>query len=251
MALPDAEIVRADELLTRMRKRKSAAEIALMRHAFGLTQRGLEAALAACHVGAYEFEVAAAAEYAMRSAGAEGTAIDTIVASGISNSRPIIGRSGQRRLEASETLLLTLAPRYEGYGAPIGRLVSLGEPSPTLRGAATAALEAQRRAVVALRPGVPCRTVDAAARTYLQDKGYGQYCAYGVAHSVGLQEFEPPFFGPHSTDEVEASMVVSVDIPMFFGPWGGFRLEDAFLVTESGAEPLIEARAGMVILPVR
>ena len=33
-------------------------------------------------------------------------------------------------------------------------------------------------------------------------------------------------------------MVFSIDIPIFFASWGGLRVEDGFLVTESGAEPL-------------
>jgi Xaa-Pro aminopeptidase len=35
-------------------------------------------------------------------------------------------------------------------------------------------------------------------------------------------------------------MVISVDIPMFNAPWGGLRVEDGFLITDSGAERLNE-----------
>jgi Xaa-Pro aminopeptidase len=33
-------------------------------------------------------------------------------------------------------------------------------------------------------------------------------------------------------------MVISVDIPIFNAPWGGLRVEDGFLITDSGAERL-------------
>jgi Xaa-Pro aminopeptidase len=248
-AFGSAEIVRSDNLLLALRKRKSAEEIAVLTYAYGLAQRGMEAAIERCRVGAYEYEVAAAAEYAMRSAGAEGLAIDTIVASGVANSRPIVGRAGRRQLRADEHISITVAPRYEGYSAPIGRVVYVGEPSALLRKATDAALEAQRRAIAALRPGVTCASVDAAARSYLQEQGYAEYCAYGVVHSVGVQEFEPPFFGPSTTDSVESSMVVSVDIPMFFGPWGGFRLEDSFVVQDEGNMALTSVQPGLIVLP--
>ncbi len=248
-AFGEAEIVRSDDLLLKLRKVKSPEEIEVLRYAYQLAQLGMEAALAACRVGAYEFEVAAAAEYAMRRAGAEGLAIDTIVASGVDNSRPIVGRAGRRQLRAGEHVSLTVAPRYEGYNAPIGRVVHLGEPPALLRNAAEAALEAQRRCVDALRPGAVCSAVDAAARSYLEEQGYGEYCAYGVVHSVGVQEFEPPFFGPSTPDLVESSMVVSVDIPLFFGPWGGFRLEDSFIVGDAGNEALTSIQPGLIVLP--
>ena len=60
-----------------------------------------------------ELEVAADAEYAMRVAGAEGTAIDSIVAFGTDNFRPIIAQAGGRRLQAGDIVSLTFAARYE------------------------------------------------------------------------------------------------------------------------------------------
>ena len=93
-----------------------------------------------------------------------------------------------------------------------------------------------------------CRLVDGAARSFLAERGYAEHCAYGVGHSVGLQEFEPPFCGPSNTDVLEAGMVMSIDVPMFFGPWGGFRFEDAFLVDEDGAHPLTSVESGLIVL---
>jgi Xaa-Pro dipeptidase len=249
-AFGSAELVRADDLLLGLRRRKSVDEIAVLKYAFSLAQRAMQAALQACLAGAHEFEVAAAAEFAMRSAGAEGTAIDSIVAFGADNSRPIIARAGRRQLQPGDIVSLTFAARYEGYSAPIARVAYVGEPPAVLRKATEVALEAQRRSIAALRPGVACMAVDAAARSYLGEHGYAQHCAYGVGHSVGLQEFEPPFCGPSNREVLDASMVMSIDVPMFFGPWGGFRFEDAFLITEDGTEPLTTVDSGLITLSV-
>ena len=249
-AFGSAEIVQADRLLLDLRRRKSMDEIAVLKYAFTLAERAMHAALKACVVGAHEFEVAAAAEYAMRAAGAEGVAIDSIVAFGADNSRPIIARASRRLLRVGDIVSLTFAARYEGYSAPIGRVAHVGEPPALLREAAEVALEAQRRSVAALRPGVACNAVDGAARSLLAEHGYAEHCAYGVGHSVGLQEFEPPYCGPSNTEVLEASMVMSVDVPMFFGPWGGFRFEDAYLVTEGGAEPMTAVESSLLVLPV-
>ena len=236
-AFGSAEIVRVDDVLTDLRKRKSAGEIAVLRFAFTLAERAMQAALQSCHVGAYEFEIAAAAEYAMRAAGAEDAAIDSIVALGPENSRPIIGALQPPPGKPEDLICLTFAARYEGYCAPIARPVYVGKPPAHLRKAIDIALEAQRRSVAALRPGATCREVDAAARSLLAEHGYAKYCAYGVGHSVGLQEFEPPYCGPSNAEVLQGSMIMSIDVPMFFSPWGGFRFEDAFLVREQAPSP--------------
>ncbi len=110
-----------------LRARKSAAEIAVIRHAYRLAAAGLEAAVAAIHPGVTESAVAAEAEAAMRRAGAEGTGIDTIVASG-PNARPILARATFREIDRDDLVVLTLAPRYQGYHGAIGRPVFVGEP---------------------------------------------------------------------------------------------------------------------------
>ena len=90
----------------------------------------------------------------------------------------------------------------------------------------------------AMRPGVVGAQVEAVGRQIVNDAGLGAYFLYSGVHSVGVIEFEPPIFGPSSGAKLEKNMVISVDIPMFNTPWGGLRVEDGFLITESGAERL-------------
>lgn len=61
---------------------------------------------------------------------------------------------------------------------------------------------------------------------------------YSGIHSIGVMEFEPPIFGPTQPDILEEDMFVSIDIPVFGPKWGGFRLEDGFLITANGYERL-------------
>ena len=208
-----------------------------MRCAYRIAEQGLEAAVATIREGVSEREVAAEAESAMRRAGAEGTGIDTIVASG-PNSRPILARSTFRRIHADELVLVTVAPRYEGYHGAIGRPVCVGDPAAEIRRAIKVACRAQEACYREMRPGVEGRLVEAAGRRIVEDAGLGSYFLYSGVHSVGVIEFEPPIFGPSSTATLAKDMVISVDIPMFNTPWGGLRVEDGFLITDSGAERL-------------
>jgi len=236
-ALPDATWVDVEHAVCGLRARKSAAEIAVIRHAYRLAAAGLDAAVAAIHPGVAESAVAAEAEAAMRRAGAEGTGIDTIVASG-PNARPILGRATFRQIEHDDLVVLTVAPRYQGYHGAIGRPVLVGDPGREARAALDAARRAQDACAALIRPGIEGRTVEAAGRRVMERAGFGSNFLYSGIHSVGLIEFEPPIFGPSSTAMLEEGMVLSVDIPVFNAPWGGLRVEDGFLVTATGAERL-------------
>jgi Xaa-Pro aminopeptidase len=236
-SFPGAEWADVENAMCDVRARKSPAELAVIRYAYRIAEAGLNAAVDAIRVGATEREVAAEVESAMRRMGAEGTGIDTIVASG-PNSRPILARSTFRAIQADELVLLTIAPRYEGYHAAIGRAVLVGNPGEEIRRAVEVAWQAQQACFRAMRPGIEGRDVEAIGRRVVEDAGMGRYFLYSGVHSVGVIEFEPPIFGPSSSALFQSDMVISVDIPLFDAPWGGLRVEDGFLITESGAERL-------------
>jgi len=233
--LPHAEWLDVESTMCDLRAQKSTAELAVIRHAYAIAQIGLQAALDAIAIGVSERAVAAAIDAAMRRAGSEGTGIDTIVASG-PNSRPILARSTFRQIQNNEIVLLTIAPRYEGYHAAIGRPVLIGDPGATITRALDVACQAQEACFKAMRPNIEGRAVEAAGRRLVEDAGLGQHFLYSGVHSVGVIEFEPPIFGPSSPSVLKPNMVVSVDIPLFDTPWGGLRVEDGFVITESGAE---------------
>lgn len=236
-ALPQAEWVDVENAMCDLRAVKSQAELAVIRYAYQIAQVGFEAAVQTIQVGVTEREIAAEIEAAMRRAGAEGTGIDTIVASG-PHSRPILARSTFRPVQNNEIVLLTIAPRYEGYHAAIGRPVLVGQPGQEIEQALAVACQAQEACYQALRPGIEGRAVEAIGRKIVGEAGLGPYFLYSGVHSLGVIEFEPPIFGPSSAATLKQDMIISIDIPMFNAPWGGLRIEDGYLITASGAERL-------------
>lgn len=236
-ALPHVEWLDMENALCDLRAEKSPAELAVIRHAYQIAEAGFQAAVDTIAVGVTEREIAAEIEAAMRRAGAEGTGIDTIVASG-ANTRPILARSTFRPIAENDLVLLTVAPRYEGYHAAIGRLVLVGDPGQEIRRALDIAIAAQEACFAALRPGIEGRAVEAIGRQIVTAGGLGQYFLYSGVHSVGVIEFEPPIFGPSSPAVLKKAMVISVDIPLFNTPWGGLRVEDGYVITEHGAQRL-------------
>jgi len=236
-ALPKLEWADVENDLCDLRSQKSSSEVEIIRYAYKIAEAGFEGAVNIIQSGVTERDVAAEIDSTMRHAGSEGTGIDTIVASG-PNTRPILARSTFRRIEESDLVLLTIAPRYEGYHAAIGRAVFVGDPGKEIRRALDVAIEAQLACSAALRPGIEGREVEAIGRKIANAANLGQYFLYSGVHSVGVIEFEPPIFGPSSPAVLKKDMIISIDIPMFNAPWGGLRVENGYLITENGAELL-------------
>ena len=234
----NAEIVDAGPWLTCMRMIKSATEISIIRRAYEIADTGLAACMNAIAEGISEHEIAAEGEYAMRRLGAEGTGMDTVIGSG-PFSRPIIARTSNRRIRGGDLVAISIGPRFQGYHGQLGRPVCLSSPLPReLEHAIRCAQEAQELTREALRPGAIGEEVEAAGRRCIERAGLIDYYVYSSCHSVGTAEAEEPVLGPGSSLIVQQDMVFSIDIPLFLAPFGGFRVEDGYLVTKQGAEKL-------------
>ena len=229
-----SSFVDAGRWLTEIRMIKSDAEIRILHRAYELADAGLQACLKAVREGVTEHEVAAEGEYAMRKLGAEGTGMDTVIGSG-PHARPIIARTSGRRLRENDVVAISIGPRFQGYHGQLGRPVYLGKRIPEeLEYAMKAAREAQEMTRRMLKPGAVGEEVEAAGREHLRKAGLIDYYVYSSCHSVGTAEAEEPVLGPGSRLTVQPKMVFSIDIPLFLAPFGGFRYEDWFLVTEKG-----------------
>jgi Xaa-Pro aminopeptidase len=236
-SFPDAEWIDVEYDVCMLRAIKSDAELAVIRYAYQIAQRGVEAAIDAIKDGAWEREVAALVEYTIRMAGAEGTGVDTMVGSG-ENARDVITRTALRQMKSGEFVHLTVAPKYEGYHSAIARPIFIGEPNKEALNALLAAERAHKAGFAALRPGIEGRKVEAITRDVMHQEGLEKYYQHSGMHSIGVMEFEPPFFGPTQDSVFAERMVVSIDVPVFETPWGGFRVEDGYLITADGAEKL-------------
>jgi Xaa-Pro aminopeptidase len=220
---------------------KDEDEIArLRRAAAGLTPVA-EAAFGAIRPGVIERSVAGVIEAALRAAGYERPAFDTIVASGPNAALPHY-RAGERKLIVGDLVVLDFGGVLDGYCSDLTRTVSVGTPSSDARKVHAAVLEAQRAAIEAVRPGVPASAVDAAARQVLDARGLGEAFGHGTGHGLGLDVHEDPRVARATADSpsvpLEAGMVLTVEPGAYLAGWGGVRIEDDVLVTPTGCETL-------------
>jgi Xaa-Pro aminopeptidase len=145
-------------------------------------------------------------------------------------------------MTAGDLVVLDFGGVLDGYCSDLTRTVSIGPPSPEARRIYAAVSEAQDAAVAAVRPGVSAVSIDAAARNVLQERGLGDAFGHGTGHGLGLDIHEEPRISRHGSDpapvELQPGMVFTIEPGAYLAGWGGVRIEDDVLVTETGCEVL-------------
>ncbi len=240
-ALPGVELVDITREYTVMRAVKSEDEIALMARAFDIGAEGIRACIPNIRPGVGGDEVLGPAEGRMRSMGADGFNFRSLAGSGY-RSDGVVPPASDKTLESGELVLIGFSPKVRGYAAGAAMTFAVDNPPSQEHHQflidLADALEYTRDAI---RPGMKGKDADAAPRQYLAGKGYGDYLCMGFVHTVGLNEYELPFFGPNSEDVMEENLTFCIDISLFGHPlYHGARHEAGYVLRAHGAEPLSE-----------
>jgi Xaa-Pro aminopeptidase len=237
----DITLRSTERIVEQARIIKDAFEVAILRDAAARLEQVMPAVLAAVREGETERQIAGAIEAAMREAGYERPAFDTIVASGPHSAMPHY-RAGMRALAAGDLLVLDFGGVLDGYCCDLTRTVSIGPPSHEVRRVYDAVRDAHAAAVAAVRPGIETSAVDAAARDLLRDRGLGDAFGHGTGHGLGLDVHEEPRIGKPRADVPQVTlapgMVFTIEPGAYLPGFGGVRIEDDVLVTDSGCELL-------------
>jgi len=225
-----------------LRQVKTTGEIALIREACRIADAAASHIRRFIQPGLREREVAAELEWFMKQQGAEKPSFDTIVASGPRGALPH-GKASEKVIVAGELVTLDFGAQYQGYCSDMTRTFLVAgryehpEQSP-LYAVYQTVLEAQLAAIAAVRPGVACHTVDAAAREHISRAGYGQNFGHNTGHAIGIDVHEDPRFSPTDATLLRPGMLLTVEPGIYLDNEGGVRIEDVVLVTETGAEVL-------------
>jgi Xaa-Pro aminopeptidase len=235
-------LIPAGRLVEELRTVKDEAEIELLRRACAITDAAFADLLPRIAPGASERELAIAVERAMTDHGADGVAFETIVASGPNGAIPHHA-PGSRRLRAGDLVTIDCGARLGGYHADMTRTVVLGEPAGWQREIYDLVVAAQRAGVAAAVPGTGVEALDAAARSLIEDAGYGGCFQHGLGHGVGLEVHEAPIIGYGRTGTLMDRVPVTVEPGVYLPGRGGVRIEDT-LVARAGAVDADTGAAG-------
>jgi Xaa-Pro aminopeptidase len=223
-----------------LRESKDADELAALRRAIAITDEALAATLAALRPEQTEREVAWMLERAMRERGADAISFPFIVGAGPNGANPH-ARASDEPLGLGRPIVMDFGALVDGYHADLTRTVILGAPDERFTQIYELVHAAQRRAIEGLRAGVTGKEVDALARDFLTEAGYGEQFGHGLGHGVGLNIHEGPRLSRLSEQALPAGAVTSVEPGVYLPEWGGVRIEDLVLVKDGGCEVLSHA----------
>jgi Xaa-Pro dipeptidase len=227
----------AYNIVREIRKVKDPQEIKLIREACRLTSEGMQVAFENIKPGVKEKQVAAEIEYAMRKNGSDGTGFDTIIASGAASAFPH-GSCSDRTIREGDLVVVDLGATYNFYRSDMTRTFTAGKPSEKQRKIYETVKLAHQKAFQTIKPNIPAKEVDAAARQIIEAAGYGEFFVHNLGHGVGLEIHEAPTLSPDSKDTLATGNVVTDEPGIYVPGYGGVRIEDTVLVTTDGAEKL-------------
>lgn len=171
--------------------------------------------------------------------GASAFSFDPIVASGTNGALPHADYSDKLICDG-EFVTIDAGYIYSEYCSDITRTILIGdEPeNAEMQKIYDIVLKANQLAIDAIKPGMRCCDVDAIARDYIAEHGYGEYFGHGLGHGFGLEVHEMPYFNTTDTTVLVPGMVMTVEPGIYVPGLGGVRIEDDIIVTEDGCNLL-------------
>lgn len=241
------ELLPIDGLPEELRQIKDDRELEVMREAAELADAAYLHVLDVIRPGMRETEVALELEWFMRKRGATGASFETIVASGERSALPH-GTASERELRANEFVTMDFGAYYKGYCSDLTRTIVLGKADDRHKEIYGIVLEAQMYALEHIRPGMTGREADALARGMIEKYGYGDRFGHSTGHGLGMEIHEAPRLSKLSETVLVPGMVVTVEPGIYIPGFGGVRIEDDVVITESGAERLTRSSKDLVEL---
>ncbi len=237
--LPTVAFHGVQNRVERLRALKDATEIAAIREAIAQAERAFAAIRSRLRPDQTEKQIADDLEHELRHCGASGASFEPIIAVGPHCALPHYRPDAQTRVEQGDILLIDWgANGPSSYKSDLTRVLVTGMVTPKFETVYRSVLDAQERAIAAIRPGARAREVDAEARSAIEDAGFGGFFQHGLGHGLGRDIHEAPMLRMDSDETLQPGMVVTVEPGIYLPGWGGVRIEDDILVTPEGHEVL-------------
>jgi Xaa-Pro aminopeptidase len=135
-----------------------------------------------------------------------------------------------------------------GYWSDVTRTVHIGEPNEEYVRCYDLVRTANQAALDAMKPGTPLEQIDIAARTVIENGGYGEYFLHRLGHGLGLEIHEDPYIVRGNQLPLAPGMVFSDEPGIYIAGKFGIRIEDSVLSTPEGGRRLNEATRDLKLM---
>ena len=229
---PAVEWVNIADTIEKLRRIKTADEIELIQKAQNITDLAFAHILKVITPNMTEIEVAAELEYAMRRAGADGLAFDTIAVSGDASALP---HGTPRNVKLKNGFLtMDFGAKYQGYCSDMTRTIVIGKADEEIKKLYNTVLQAQLSALDYLKSGCDCGEADKIARDII-DVDYKGLFGHSLGHAVGLFIHEAPGLSTRGFgNKLVTGNVVTVEPGIYLLGKYGCRIEDMVAITDNG-----------------
>jgi Xaa-Pro aminopeptidase len=238
-AFPDAEIVRADYIMTELRSIKSEAELACLREGYRIAETATQQVIKEIRPGMTELQMVGVAERVVYEQGAEYEGLPMYVFSEAST-RNAISRSSYRQFQKGDIVQLNLSAKVDGYSAAVGYPIVLGKLEGRRKDIVMFCLEAHNWTVKQVKAGVQASKIAKDFYTFFVENGYKDNFVYGPLHGTGMIEVEAPWCETSSDYSLKKNMTYNVDTFISADTFG-CRWEKGIAVTEDGCQVLSPA----------
>ena len=168
-----------------------------------------------------------------------------IVASGPNAASPH-HEPGDRVITGGDSVIIDFGGKLNGYCSDVSRTFSVGPASAKLETVHAVVLEAQIAGRAAATAGTPCEMVDAAARSVIQQAGYGEFFIHRTGHGIGMDGHEHPYLVEGNTRPLEPGMAFSIEPGIYLPGEMGVRIEDICVATDGPVETLNNADRSLI-----
>ena len=226
------------DFMQKLRMVKDSSEISLIKEQYNLAGKAFLRALKSFKYDTSEKSWAAALEYHMKMLGAKGESFETIVASGVRGAMPH-GTASAKKINENEPVIIDFGSR-DIYTSDYTRMIYAGNDEEVLKVIDIVRVSLEK-AVESIAEGIMCSDVDKAARSYIEEQGYGNYFNHSLGHGVGIDVHELPVLKPKSDFLIEDNMIFTIEPGIYLPEKFGVRLEQTVLINNGKAEIISSA----------
>lgn len=245
--LISCELVPVTGLVEKLREVKTDDEIALIKEAIDITEKAYDYILGFVKPGVTEIEVANELDFYMRKEGAQGVSFDTIVASGVRSAMPH-GVASDKVIEEGDMVTIDFGCYYNGYVSDMTRTFAVGDPGEELKEIYEIVYQANKKVNESAKAGMTGAELDAIARDYIAEHGYGPQFGHTLGHGIGLEVHEGPSLSFRNEDKLVVNNIVTNEPGIYVPGLGGVRIEDDLVIKENGVEVLMTTPKELIIL---